>query len=74
MIGDENDSFARGVQGICAIVLLPLGLLIEYYTWTRPWGSYRYGSGAGGCGFLYVGYRCAAYALTGRGNINRDDF
>lgn len=75
MIGDENDSFARGVQGICAVLLLPLGLLIEYYDWTQTWNSsYRYGAGAGGLGLLYVGVRCAVYALTGKSNINRDDF
>jgi hypothetical protein len=75
MIGDENDSFARGVQGICAMVLLPLGLLVEYYSWTHPWSSsYRFGASTGGFGILYVGYRCARYALTGQGNINRDDF
>jgi len=75
MIGDEKDSFARSVQGACALVLLPLGLLIEYYNWTRPWNSaYQYGAGAGGFGILYVGYRCGLYALTGKRNINRDDF
>ncbi|WP_263378556.1 hypothetical protein [Granulicella paludicola] len=72
---DENDSFGRWFQGVLALILVPIGLAAEYYDWTRLSGSsYRYGIGGIFGGALYLGYRCARYAITGRGNINRDNY
>lgn len=73
---DENDSFAHCVQLLCAVPLLALGAVVEYYDWTRIGGgssSLRYGAGAFGFGCLYLGIRCLWYAITGRDNINNDE-
>jgi hypothetical protein len=72
---DEDDHFGRWVQGILALILLPVGVVIEYYSWTHlTGGMYRYGIGGVFGVALYLGYRCARYAITGKGNMNRDDF
>jgi len=73
---DENDSFARWVQLLCAIPLIALGVVVEYYDWTSIRGgssSLRYGTGAFGLGCLYLGVRCLWYAITGRDNINNEE-
>ena len=75
---DEDDQFARWVQGICALALIAFdfafGMLIK-----MGFGS-GYGSTATVCetgiliGALYLAARCGWYAITGRNNINRDDY
>jgi hypothetical protein len=72
---DEQDHFGRWVQGILGAMLLPVGMAFEYYDWTHfsdP--TYRYGIGGVFGGVLYLAYRCLRYAITGRDNINRDNF
>jgi len=73
---DEDDHFGRWVQFLCAIPLLALGAALEYYWWQTPsYGYYGHGVyGAGGLSMLVLGIRCLWYAVTGRDNVNRDDF
>jgi hypothetical protein len=57
--------------------LLPLGAVVDYYYWThtgtlRSYEGYR--AGGLGIGAIYLGIRCLWYAISGRNNINRDDF
>jgi hypothetical protein len=75
---DEDDTSGRWVQGLCAIPLIAW-MCIDFYLYTMGyWTSYSsYGRTAwcgSGIGSAYVAYRCLRYALTGRGNINRDDY
>ncbi len=71
MLWGEDDTFGRWLQFFCAIPLIALGAALEYYWWTTPSSGYY---GAGGTGMLILGFRCLWYAVTGRDNINRDDF
>jgi len=49
------------------------GAALEYY-WRRTSSSYEGWYGVGGMGLIVVGLRCLWYAITGKDNINRDDF
>jgi len=70
---DEQDHFSRWVQFVCAIPLIGFGALFEYHYWTSTYvaSSYR---GVLGFGCLGLGIRCLWYAITGKDNVNRDDF
>jgi len=73
---DEDDHFGRWVQFVCAVPLLTLGAALEYYWWQSTSSGY-YGHsvyGAGGLGMFVLGIRCLWYAITGKDNVNRDDF
>jgi hypothetical protein len=71
---DEQDYLGRWVQGICALIL-GLGALGGIYMMTRTTiTAFRLGSGAATFGCIRISWRCARYAITGRNNINRDDF
>jgi hypothetical protein len=75
MLWGEDDTFGRWLQFACAIPLIGIGAAVEYYWWTSPSHGYWHGwYGAGGAGFLVIGVRCLWYAITGKDNINRDDF
>lgn len=75
---DETDYTARWVQGICAVPLLAWAGADSYLFCTGYWvGRSSVSSTAGessGVIAAYVAYRCLRYALTGRNNINRDDY
>jgi hypothetical protein len=67
MLWGADDTLGRWLQGLCAIVLFAFAALVFKFflsIWT----------GAAACGAAYLGYRCARYALTGKNNINRDNF
>ena len=74
---DEQDHFSRWVQGICGVLSLAFAAFIFFFSSDAilrsnyHTGYYRDGLGLGA---LYLAYRCLRYAITGRGNINRDDF
>jgi hypothetical protein len=69
-----DDTFGRWIQLLCALVLIPLGVLIEYWWWTTPYSSMTCRAfAATGLAMMYLGYRCTRYATTGKNNINRDD-
>ena len=72
---DEQDRFGRCVQGICGLLLLGVVIVMGWLSW--PWSHSSVSSAAKDSlafGALYLAYRCLRYALTGRDNINRDDF
>jgi len=70
---DENDQFGRWVQLICGVLLALLCIGAAWFSFGNDYQTNRLCDGvaltAG-----YVAYRCLRYALTGRDNINRDDF
>jgi len=76
---DEDDTSGRFVQLICGVVLLVVAFCCGYIAisgWDRSYShSYRH-TGAGGLcvGAIYLGIRCLWYAVTGKDNVNRDDF
>ncbi len=73
-LNGQDDTFARWVQGICALLLLLLGSFLFYLDFVTP--SYRRYNTAelgAGSGCFYLAYRCGLYAVTGRANVNRDD-
>jgi len=74
---DENDTSGRWVQFICGVVLLIIAVCCGYLAltgWDRGYSGY--GGGATGLclGAIYLGIRCLWYAITGKDNVNRDDF
>ncbi len=74
MIGDENDYMARGIQGICSVLLAFFAMGGAYMLFHNTFLMWKFGGGAVFLGSVRLCYRCARYAITGRGNINRDDF
>ncbi len=74
-LNGPDDSFARWVQALCAIPLLLFGAVCVYFVYTSPFWSYFYIVRTGlGIGAFYYAFRCLRYAITGKGNVNRDDF
>jgi hypothetical protein len=74
-VNDESDHFARWVQGICAIPLTLFVLVEIYFLFSGSFfGIWAFFKGGLGIGAIYLTYRCLKYAITGRDNINRDDF
>ena len=73
---DEKDYFGRWVQGVCAVVLgaVAVGGIIFIVLAGNTLTLLRSGIVAATLGCIGVGWRCARYAITGRNNINRDDF
>ena len=72
---DQRDHFGRWVQAICGLLLLGFAVLMASFSW--PWSRYAPSSTVEdglAFGAVYLAYRCFRYALTGRDNINRDDF
>ncbi len=71
---DEQDYLGRWVQGICAVIL-GICAVGGIYTITHATLTMLiFGGMAATWGCIRVGWRCARYAVTGRNNINRDDF
>lgn len=78
---DENDTTARWVHLVCGVVFLLVAILFGWLaieSWQTSYGGYG-GYRNGGVdtiflGSLYLAIRCLWYALTGKDNINRDDF
>jgi len=67
---DERDYVSRWVQGIFAVVLLCGGIVGLYLDFESPTAVYRDSCFAAVC--LWLCWRCARYAITGRNNVNRD--
>jgi len=72
---DEEDYTARWIQGICAIFLALFALVDVYLLLHTAFAFFYLLAG----GTLLVGsvrlcWRCLKYAITGKGNVNRDDF
>jgi len=82
-MGDENDTTARWVHLVCGFVFLLVAILFGWFAiqdWQNgvaydSYSSYRNGGVDTIClGALYLAVRCLWYAITGKDNINRDDF
>jgi len=74
---DEDDTFGRWFQGLCAIPLFGWTCFVLYLLANGYHMSYSYGRAGEFCtgvGTAYLGYRCLRYAMTGRNNVNRDDY
>jgi len=74
---DEEDTFGRWVQGLCAVPLLAWTYFAFDLIATGFSRGYSYrneGVACTGVATAYFGYRCLRYAITGRDNINRDDY
>ncbi len=73
-LNGQDDYFARWVQGICAVLLLLLGVFLFYLEFSMPsYRRYRTAEIGAGSGCFYLAYRCGLYAVTGQANVNRDD-
>lgn len=76
---DEDDRFGRWVQLVCGVLLFGLGSMLLYFDlldWARRipvYHHYTWGSEIG-IVCIVLGGRCLWYAVTGKGNINRDDY
>lgn len=71
---DEKDYTSRWIQGICAIVLAIFAVGDAYFVLSNFGLFYLV---AGVTLFIVsvrICWRCFIYAVTGRGNINRDDY
>jgi hypothetical protein len=71
---DETDIFGRWLQAICAVFLAFLAIGGAYMFWNSTFLMFKFGGGAVFVGCVRVCWRCARYAVTGQGNINRDNF
>jgi hypothetical protein len=71
---DEQDYLGRWVQGICAVILGMAAIGGIYMATHATPIMVRCGGIAATLGCIRVSWRCAGYAITGRNNINRDDF
>jgi hypothetical protein len=71
---DEKDYTARWVQGFCAI-FLALFAAVDGYLVVTSFGLF-YGIAGITLFFssIYYCWRCLRYAVTGKGNVNRDGF
>jgi len=73
-VWDEQDHFSRWVQGIAAVILGMCAIGRTYLVMHTTLTMTIYGGIGATAVCIRVGWRCAAYAITGRNNINRDDF
>ena len=82
MLWDEDDIFGRWVQFFCALPLLLIAggcvyiAIISIHSthsiYSRKNPLFACASAAAIC--LCIAGRCLWYAITGKNNINRDDF
>jgi hypothetical protein len=73
-MNDQNDHFARWFQAFSAVPLLAIAAFDLHMTIFGRGISYVAGRHVRGSDASYLAYRCLYYAITGRKNINRDDF
>jgi len=71
---DEQDYFGRWVQGISAVILGVCAVGGLYMATHATLIMLIYGGIAVTLGCIRLSWRCARYAITGRNNINRDNF
>jgi hypothetical protein len=72
---DENDTSSRWIQGLCAIPLIAFIAFDAFLLLnTDPTPRVSSAEGVALLGALYLLYRVLWYALTGKGNVNRDDY
>ena len=71
---DEHDYTARWIQGICAIFLALFAVGAAYIVYTTPFSILMFGFLTASFGSITLCWRCTRYALTGKNNVNRDDY
>jgi hypothetical protein len=71
---DEEDYAGRWIQGICAIFLAILAVGGGYMVLYSTFLMLKFGGFAVFAGCARLCWRCARYAITGRGNVNRESF
>ena len=71
---DGQDYLGRPVQGISAQLLAVCAVGGIYMVTHATFIMVIFGGAAVAFGCIRVGWRCARYAITGRNNINRDDY
>jgi hypothetical protein len=73
----EDDYLSRSVQFICGLALIVFLFIDSYLIESGFGGNYGYATTAETAtwvGAAYLAVRCLWYAITGKDNINRDDF
>jgi hypothetical protein len=71
---DQDDTFGRWLNLFCAC-FLALAAIGGFYMLTHGAILFICLGGLGVfCGSIYLGCRCLRYAITGKGNVNRDNF
>ena len=75
----KDDYFGRWVQAICGLLALACGFALLHFALTgnsdeRDLWHDRYGLWAGSFACFAFAARLLWYAITGRDNINRDNF
>ena len=74
-MNDEHDHLARWVHALCAIPVLLFAAFQLYLlvtgSWFSLWLLFRGGSGITA---VYLAYRLLWYAITGKRNINMDEY
>ncbi len=71
---DEQDYFSRSVQGVWAVLLAIGAVGGIYMVLHATFIMIFFGGIAATFACIRIGWRCARYAITGRNNINRDNF
>ena len=71
---DEHDYTARWIQGICAIFLALFSIVGGYLVYTSTILMVMIGGVTVFFASLTLCWRCTRYALTGKNNVNRDDY
>lgn len=71
---DERDYTARWVQGISAVFLALFAAVGIYLIYSTTVFMLIIGGGVVVLGAIRLCWRCAAYAVTGRNNVNRDGY
>jgi hypothetical protein len=71
---DEQDYTARWVQGTCAVFLALFAVADAYFVISNFGLFYAIAGFTLFVGSVRLSWRCARYAVTGRGNVNRDGY
>ena len=71
---DETDYASHWIQGICAIFLALFAFGGVYMVLNSSFLMFRFGGLAVFLGSLRLCWRCFRYAVTGKNNVNRDDY
>ena len=72
---DKDDHFTRWFQAFCALPLLARCVIGTYLSFaTPPYDRADAEISGSVAGAAYLAYRCLRYAITGRNNVNRNDY
>jgi hypothetical protein len=71
---DEHDHTARWIQGICGVFLAFFAIVAGYFVYSSLILMVMLGGVVVFIGSVRLSWRCLRYAITGKGNVNRDDY